>query len=51
MGYAKMEQKGAGLHLRTYTRTFIIDDGEQRFVFVSTESAMIGHDVKAAVGY
>lgn len=49
MGYAKMEQKGAGLHLRTFTRTFIIDDGNQRFVFVTTESAMIGHDIKAAV--
>lgn len=49
MGYAKMDQKGSGLHLRTFARSFIIDDGEQRIVFVSVDSAMIGHDVKAAV--
>ncbi|XP_034949883.1 neutral ceramidase [Chelonus insularis] len=49
MGYAKIDQKGEGLHLRTYARSFIIDDGNERFVFVSVESAMIGHDVRAAV--
>lgn len=49
LGYAKMEQKGAGLHLRTFSRAFIIDDGEERFVFVSVESAMVGHDVRNAV--
>ncbi|XP_011300650.1 neutral ceramidase [Fopius arisanus] len=49
MGYAKMDQKGTGLHLRTFARSFIIDDGDQRIVFVSVESAMIGHDVRAAV--
>lgn len=49
MGYAKIDQKGSGLHLRTFARSFIIDDGEERFVFVSVESAMIGHDVRATV--
>ncbi|XP_058788791.1 neutral ceramidase [Phymastichus coffea] len=49
MGYAKMDQKGSGLHLRTFSRAFIIDDGEQRFVFVTVDSAMVGHDAKAAV--
>ncbi|XP_063992674.1 neutral ceramidase [Diachasmimorpha longicaudata] len=49
MGYAKMDQKGTGLHLRTFARSFIIDDGIERFVFVSVESAMIGHDVRSAV--
>ncbi|KAJ8676460.1 hypothetical protein QAD02_012247 [Eretmocerus hayati] len=49
MGYAKMDQKGSGLHLRTFSRAFIIDDGSQRFVFVSVDSAMVGNDVKAAV--
>ncbi|XP_014217172.1 neutral ceramidase isoform X3 [Copidosoma floridanum] len=49
MGYAKMDQKGLGLHTRLFARSFIIDDGEQRFVFVSVDSAMIGHGVKAAV--
>ncbi|XP_024944699.1 neutral ceramidase isoform X3 [Cephus cinctus] len=49
MGYAKMDQKGTGLHLRTFSRAFVIDDGEERFVFVSVDSAMIGHGVRAAV--
>ncbi|XP_043269436.1 neutral ceramidase [Venturia canescens] len=49
LGYAKMDQKGAGLHLRTFSRAFIIDDGEERFAFVSVESAMVGHDVRMAV--
>ena len=44
-----MDQKGAGIHLRTFSRAFIIDDGEQRFVFVTVDSAMVGHDAKAAV--
>ncbi|XP_066591652.1 neutral ceramidase [Prorops nasuta] len=49
MGYAKIEQKGSGIHLRTFSRAFIVDDGEERFVFVSVDSAMIGNDVKQAV--
>ena len=49
MGYAHIEQKGTGLHLRTFSRAFIIDDGEERFVFVSVDSAMIGHGVRQAV--
>ncbi|XP_043250741.1 neutral ceramidase [Colletes gigas] len=49
MGYAKIDQKGSGLHLRTFSRAFIIDDGEERFVFVSVDSAMIGNGIRQAV--
>ncbi|XP_031838351.1 neutral ceramidase [Nomia melanderi] len=49
MGYAKIDQKGSGLHLRTFSRAFIIDDGEERFVFVSVDSAMIGNGVRKTV--
>lgn len=49
MGYAKMEQKGNGLHLRTFSRAFIIDDGGERFVFVCVDSAMIGNDIRQEV--
>ncbi|XP_017756757.1 PREDICTED: neutral ceramidase isoform X2 [Eufriesea mexicana] len=49
MGYAKIDQKGSGLHLRTFSRAFIIDDGEERFVFVSVDSAMIGNGVRQSV--
>lgn len=49
MGYAKIDQKGSGIHLRTFSRAFIIDDGEERFVFVSVDSAMIGDGVRQTV--
>lgn len=49
MGYANINQKGSGLHLRTFSRAFIIDDGEERFVFVSVDSAMIGNGVRQTV--
>lgn len=51
MGYAKIDQKGSGLHLRTFARTFIIDDGTQRFVFVSVDCGMIGNDIRQEVTY
>ncbi|KAI4503889.1 hypothetical protein M0802_001292 [Mischocyttarus mexicanus] len=49
MGYAKMDQKGSGIHLRTFSRAYIIDDGEERFVFVSVDSSMVGSEVRKAV--
>ncbi|XP_017893250.1 neutral ceramidase isoform X2 [Ceratina calcarata] len=49
MGYAKIDQKGLGIHLRTFSRAFIIDDGEERFVFVSVDSAMISNGVRKSV--
>ncbi|KAI5756031.1 hypothetical protein M8J77_021515 [Diaphorina citri] len=49
MGYAKMEQKGVGIHLRLFSRAFVIDDGERRFVFVSVDSGMIGYNIRAEV--
>ncbi|CAK9823728.1 Neutral ceramidase [Anthophora retusa] len=49
MGYANIDQKGSGLHLRTFSRAFIIDDGEEKFVFVSVDSAMIGNGVRQSV--
>ncbi|XP_025992627.2 neutral ceramidase isoform X2 [Solenopsis invicta] len=49
MGYAKLEQKGNGLHLRTFSRAYIIDDGAERFVFVNVDSGMMGHDIRQEV--
>lgn len=49
MGYAKPSQKGMGLHLRQFSRAFIIDDGENRMVFVSVDIGMVGHGVKKEV--
>lgn len=42
MGYAHPEQRGSGLHLRQFARAFIIDDGENRVVFVNSDCCMMG---------
>lgn len=42
MGYANPEQKGVGVHLRQFSRAFIIDDGKSRLVFVSADCGMMG---------
>lgn len=49
MGYANMDQRGQGIHLRQFARTFIIDDGRQRLVIVSSECGMQGHFVRKQV--
>lgn len=49
MGYANMKQRGQGLHLRQFARSFIVDDGIKRVVFVSVDGAMISHPVKRDV--
>jgi neutral ceramidase len=49
MGYAKLGQKGTGIHLRQFSRAFIIDDGQHRLVFVSVDCAMIGNGLRKEV--
>lgn len=49
MGYANVKQRGQGLHLRQFSRAFIIDDELRRVVFVSVDGAMISHAVKREV--
>lgn len=49
MGYAKLGQKGTGIHLRQFSRAFIIDDGKQRLAFVSVDCAMIGNGLRKEV--
>ncbi|KAG8235132.1 hypothetical protein J437_LFUL012328 [Ladona fulva] len=51
MGYAKMDQKGRGIHLRQFSRAFIIGDGKSRIVFVSIDVGMIGHGVRKEVSH
>lgn len=50
MGYAKMDQIGRGIHLRQFARAFIIDDGDERLVFVSADCGMGAHGVRIQVG-
>ncbi|XP_041988495.1 neutral ceramidase-like isoform X2 [Aricia agestis] len=49
MGYANFEQSGMGIHLRQFSRAFVLDDGKQRFVFVSVDAAMMGIGVRREV--
>ncbi|XP_063912846.1 neutral ceramidase-like [Zophobas morio] len=49
MGYAKLSQVGCGLHLRQFSRAFIVDDGENRAVFVTVDSLTINHGVRRQV--
>ena len=46
MGYANPEQRSAGIHMRQFSRTFIIDDGVQRVVFTSVDCGMIDQIIK-----
>ncbi|KAI9599014.1 Neutral/alkaline nonlysosomal ceramidase [Syncephalis fuscata] len=48
MGYANLEQKGAGLRQRTYSRAFIIHDTEtgKRVVHVTTDTGMMSQFVR-----
>ncbi|KAL5233736.1 hypothetical protein ACI65C_001146 [Semiaphis heraclei] len=49
LGYGKMEQSGEGIHLRQFSRAFIIEDSTSRIAFVSIDSAMMGDQIKKDV--
>jgi len=51
MGYAKQGQNTKGIHMRLYSRAFIVEDegSDSRVVFVSTDTAMLGQLVKPRV--
>lgn len=49
MGYAQIQQRGQGIHLRQFSRAFIVDDDIKRVVFVSVDGAMISHPLKRDV--
>lgn len=49
MGYAQLSQKGQGIHLRQFARSFIIDTNGKRVVFVVADAAMMGHEVKREI--
>ncbi|XP_055525447.1 neutral ceramidase [Wyeomyia smithii] len=49
MGYAQLSQRGAGIHLRQFSRAFIFEESGKRAVFVSVDAGMMGHAVKRDV--
>lgn len=40
MGYAQMRQRTGGIHLRQFSRSFIVDDGKNRVLFISLDAGM-----------
>lgn len=51
MGYAKGSQKSNGIHLRQYSRAYVIAEKEKdsRVVFVNVDACMISTLVKMQV--
>lgn len=49
MGYGKTSLSGEGIHLRLYSRAFIIEQNGDRIVFVSADGGMISHPIKRDV--
>ena len=53
MGYANPSQVAGGIHLRMYSRAFVIaePDDSKRFVFVSIDGGMQGQGVTLEVKF
>lgn len=49
MGYAKLGQIATGLHLRQYSRAFIVVDNDNKLVFVSADMGMMGYKLRIDV--
>jgi neutral ceramidase len=49
MGYANPAQFSAGIHLRQFSRAFIIEDESTRVVFVNVDCGMIDQIIKTEV--
>ena len=49
MGYANPAQISAGIHLRQFSRAFVIDDGSAHVVFVNVDCGMIDQIIKTEV--
>lgn len=49
MGYANLAQQGSGIHLRQFSRTFIVEDDGNRVVFITADVAQIGHGLRRDV--
>ncbi|XP_049868475.1 neutral ceramidase-like [Pectinophora gossypiella] len=49
MGYAELGQRGEGIHLRQYARSFIFKKGDTRIVLVTAEVQAVGIAVRREV--
>lgn len=52
MGYGNMAQRGNGIHLRQYSRVFIVQDSAaRRIVYASVEIQGISHAMRRDVSW
>lgn len=51
MGYANIAQRGQGLHLRQYVRTYIIEDAGKYVAFVNVDGAMMTSAIRRDVKF
>ncbi|NP_001007764.1 neutral ceramidase [Danio rerio] len=49
MGYANTDQTARGLHTRLFSRAFIVDDGNKRVVFVTSDIGMVSQRLRLEV--
>uniref|UniRef100_A0A8C4RQZ4 Neutral ceramidase n=1 Tax=Erpetoichthys calabaricus TaxID=27687 RepID=A0A8C4RQZ4_ERPCA len=49
MGYANPNQVAGGLHMRLFSRAFIVSDGSKRVVFVSVDIGMVSQRLRLEV--
>lgn len=53
MGYAELHQRGEGIHLRQFARTFIVQNDDapdrSRIVYVTVEAGMVAHEVRTEI--
>lgn len=50
MGYANLKQTGRGLHLRQFSRAFVVEDADNnRVAYASVDAGMMGYGVKREV--
>ncbi|XP_077285658.1 neutral ceramidase-like isoform X2 [Arctopsyche grandis] len=49
MGYANMEQKGEGIHLRQFSRAFLFENSGSRLVYVSIDAGMMNTGLRKRV--
>uniref|UniRef100_A0AAY4D4W9 Neutral ceramidase n=1 Tax=Denticeps clupeoides TaxID=299321 RepID=A0AAY4D4W9_9TELE len=49
MGYANLDQTAGGIHMRLYSRAFIVDDGSKRVLFVSADIGMVSQRLRLEV--
>ena len=51
MGYANPDQVAAGVHMRQYARSFIVDKDDNRVLFINIDACMGSSLLKSEVSF